>query len=180
MAWTANQIWRWTHISFATLWLSELLFGAVGSLLEALFGSSLLEREVLGLPFDDGLFLLLLLPVTITGFAKWPLYPWYKKRQSKSGGKFKFIGPWNGNQIWRWIHIGTGSLWILLLGDGLFLDGLIFGDEEEESLLLTITFLIAFFGTIISGLAKWPIYPWYKKRKNRKARAAKAAAGEEE
>jgi len=58
------------------------------------------------------------------------------------------------------------------------LDGLIFG-EDEEALLPMVAFLIAFFGTIISGWAKWPIYPWYKKRKNRKKRAAKAEASGE-
>ena len=30
-----------------------------------------------------------------------------------------------------------------------------------------------------TGLAKWPIYPWYKKRQNRKKREAKAAAATE-
>ena len=29
-----------------------------------------------------------------------------------------------------------------------------------------------------TGLAKWPIYPWYKKRQNRKKREAKAEAAE--
>ncbi len=172
MAWTANQIWRWTHITFAVLWLSELLFGVVSLLIELLFGEKLLEEEVLGLPFGDALFIFLLVPVMITGFSKWPLYPWYKKRKSKSGGRFKFFGPWNGNQIWRWIHISTGSLWAILLADGMFLNGLIFGDDDE-ALLQMIAFMIAFFGTIISGWAKWPIYPWYKKRKNKKNRAAK-------
>jgi len=172
MAWTTNQIWRWTHITFAVLWLSELLFGVVSLLIELLFGEKLLEEEVLGLPFGDALFIFLLVPVMITGFSKWPLYPWYKKRKSKSGGRFKFFGPWNGNQIWRWIHISTGSLWAILLADGMFLNGLIFGDDDE-ALLPMIAFMIAFFGTIISGWAKWPIYPWYKKRKNKKNRAAK-------
>ncbi|MBP50574.1 MAG: hypothetical protein QGI73_03525 [Candidatus Thalassarchaeaceae archaeon] len=181
MTWTPNQIWRWTHITFATLWLAELLFGVPLMLIEIVFGEALTEREVMGLPFQDALFVLLLVPVVITGFSKWPLYPWYKKRKSKSEGRFKFIGPWNGNQIWRWIHITTGSLWVVLLADGLFLEGLIFG-EDEEALLPMVAFLIAFFGTIISGWAKWPIYPWYKKRKNRKMRAKKemAAAIEEE
>ncbi len=174
MAWTVNQIWRWIHITFASLWLAELLFGVPLMLIELMFGEALLEKQVLGLPFQDALFLFLLVPVIITGFFKWPIYPWYKKRKSKSAGRFKFIGPWNGNQIWRWIHITTGSLWVVLLADGLFLEGLIFGDDEE-ALLPTLAFLIAFFGTIISGWAKWPIYPWYKKRKNRKKRAAKEA-----
>ena len=30
-----------------------------------------------------------------------------------------------------------------------------------------------------TGLAKWPIYPWYKKRQNRKKREAKAEAAAE-
>ena len=169
MVWTTNQIWRWTHISFSTLWLSELLFGAVSLLIELLSGDKILGREVFGLPFGEALFLFMLVPVVITGFAKWPLYPWYMKRKSKSGRRFKFIGPWNGNQVWRWVHITTGSLWVVLLVDGSLLDGLIFG-EDDEALLPMVAFLIAFFGTIISGLAKWPIYPWYKKRKNRKSR----------
>ena len=175
MVWTVNQIWRWTHITFATLWLSELLFGAVSALIEALSGDGLFEEEVLGLPFGEALFLIMLVPVVITGFAKWPLYPWYKKRNSKSGGRFKFIGTWNGNQVWRWIHITTGSLWVVLLVDSSLLGGLIFG-EDEEALLPMVAFLIAFFGTIISGWAKWPIYPWYKKRKNRKKRAKRENA----
>ena len=162
MAWTTNQIWRWTHITFATLFLAELLFGAIS----ALVGASEAVAE--------WIFVGLLLSVSTTGFAKWPLYPWYMKWKSKSEGRFKFFGPWNGNQTWRWIHIATGSLWVVLLGDELFLDNMIFG--EEETTLSMIAFMIAFFGTIISGLAKWPIYPWYKKRKNRKKRAAKAAA----
>ena len=148
-------------------------------LIEQIFGDTVSEKEVLGLPFQDALFVSLLVPVVITGFSKWPLYPWYKKRKSKSEGRFKFIGPWNGNQIWRWIHIATGSLWVVLLADGLFLDSLIFGDDEE-AILPVIAFMIAFFGTIISGWVKWPIYPWYKKRKNRKKRAAKEAIAEEE
>lgn len=179
MAWTVNQIWRWTHITFATLWLAELLFGIPLMLIEQIFGDTVSEKEVMGLPFQDALFVSLLVPVVITGFSKWPLYPWYKKRKSKSEGRFKFIGPWNGNQIWRWIHITTGSLWVVLLADGLFLDSLIFGDDEE-AILPVIAFMIAFFGTIISGWVKWPIYPWYKKRKNRKKRAAKEAIAEEE
>ena len=162
MAWTTNQIWRWTHISFATLFLAELLFGAIS----ALVGASDAVAE--------WIFVGLLLTVSSTGFAKWPLYPWYMKWKSKSESRFKFFGPWNGNQTWRWIHIATGSLWVVLLADGLFLNYMIFG--EEETTLTMIAFMIAFFGTIISGLAKWPIYPWYKKRKNRKKRAAKAAA----
>jgi len=28
------------------------------------------------------------------------------------------------------------------------------------------------------GLAKWPIYPWYKKRQNRKKRELKASLSE--
>ena len=175
MTWTANQIWRWTHITFASLWLFELLFGIPLMLIELMFGEAVLEKEILNLPFQDALFLFLLIPVVITGFIKWPLYPWYMKRKSKSEGRFKFFGPWNGNQTWRWIHISTGSLWVVLLADDLFLNGLIFGDDEE-ALLPMIAFMIAFFGTIISGWAKWPIYPWYKKRKNRKKRAAMAAA----
>ena len=161
MAWTTNQIWRWTHITFATLFLAELLFGAISGLIGA---------------GEDWIFVGLLLAVSATGFAKWPLYPWYMKRKSESKGRFKFFEPRNGNQTWRWIHIATGSLWVVLLADGLFLNYMIFG--EEESTLTVIAFLIAFFGTIISGLAKWPIYPWYKKRKNRKKRAAKAAASD--
>jgi|TARA_B100001996_G_scaffold11660_1_gene9758 hypothetical protein len=150
--------------------LSELLFGAVSLLIEILYGGTILEKEVFGLPFGEALFLFMLVPVVITGFAKWPLYPWYKKRKSKSDRRFKFIGPWNGNQVWRWIHITTGTLWVVLLVDSSLLDGLIFG-EDDEALLPMVAFLIAFFGTIISGWAKWPIYPWYKKRKNRKLRA---------
>ncbi|HJL96816.1 MAG TPA: hypothetical protein QF401_01570 [Candidatus Poseidoniaceae archaeon] len=167
MAWTTNQIWRWTHISFATLWLAELLFGAISLLIESLIGTL----------HEDAVFLVLFAGVLITGFSKWPLYPWYMKRKSKSDSRFKFFGPWNGNQIWRWIHISTGSLWVILLADGLFLDGLIFG-EDDEAFLPMIAFMIAFFGTIISGWAKWPIYPWYKKRKNKKNREAKEAATE--
>ena len=173
-----NTIWRWTHITFASLWLSELLFGLVSMLFELIFGEKVHDWEVMNLPFEDALFLFLLFPVIITGFSKWPLYPWYKKWKSKSEGRFKFFGPWNGNQTWRWIHISTGSLWIVLLGDGLLLDNLIFG-EDDEAPLSVIAFLIAFFGTIISGWAKWPIYPWYKKRKNRKKREAKEAAAAE-
>ena len=66
-------------------------------------------------------------------------------------------------------------LWVILLVDGSLLGGLIFG-EDEEALLPMVAFLIAFFGTIISGWAKWPIYPWYKKRKNRKKRAKRENA----
>ena len=163
MTWTANQIWRWTHITFATLFLAELLFGAIS----ALVGAS----EAVA----DGIFLVVFAGVLVTGFGKWPLYPWYMKWKSKSEGRFKFFGPWNGNQTWRWIHIATGSLWVVLLMDGLLLNNVLLGDDEE-ALLPVLAFLIAFFGTIISGLAKWPIYPWYKRRKNRKKRAAKAAS----
>jgi len=166
MAWTVNQIWRWIHITFAVSWLIVLLFG------EMIFGEPEAQREILGLPFGDALFILLFACVLITGFSKWPLYPWYKKWKSKSDSRFKFIGPWNGNQILRWIHISTGSLWVVLLVDGMFLDGLLFGEDDEAPLPM-VAFLIAFFGTIISGWAKWPIYPRYKKRKNRKKRAKK-------
>ena len=155
-----NKIWRWAHITFATLFLAELLFGAIS----ALVGASEAVSE--------GIFLVVFAGVVTTGFGKWPLYPWYMKRKSKSENRFKFFGPWNGNQTWRWIHISTGSLWVILLVDGLFLNGLIFG-EDEESTLAMIAFMIAFFGTIISGWAKWPIYPWYKKRKNKKKLAEK-------
>jgi len=177
MAWTTNQILRWTHITFATLWLSELLFGAISLLIGFLSGDALLEKEVFGNPFEETLFLFMLVPVVITGFAKWPLYPWNKHRKSKSERRFKFIGRWNGNQVWRWVHIWTGSLWVLLLVDSSLLGGLIFG-EDEEAILPMVAFLIAFFGTIISGWAKWPIYPWYKKRKNRKFRDMKESSAE--
>jgi len=52
-------------------------------LIELMFGEALLEKQVLGLPFQDALFLFLLVPVVITGFSKWPLYPWYKKRKNR-------------------------------------------------------------------------------------------------
>ena len=105
--------------------------------------------------------------------------PMVQEKEEQVGRAIQIHWSWNGNQIWRWVHITTGSLWVILLADGLFLEGLIFG-EDDEAILPTLAFLIAFFGTIISGWAKWPIYPWYKKRKNRKKRAAKEAIAEEE
>ena len=55
---------------------------------------------------------------------------------------------------------------MMMVGTGLFFD--------DEVTWVMIVGTIGFFGVIITGFWKWPIYPWYKKKKNRKNRALKA------
>ena len=42
--------------------------------------------------------------------------------------------------------------------------------ETDKFVSTTFVFLVMW-----TGLAKWPIYPWYKKRQNRKKREEKEA-----
>ena len=60
---------------------------------------------------------------------------------------------------------------MMMVGTGLFFD--------DEVTWVMIVGTIGFFGVIITGFWKWPIYPWYKKKKNRKNRALKAEASAE-
>ena len=47
--------------------------------------------------------------------------------------------------------------------------------SSEVDVFVSTTFV---FMVMWTGLAKWPIYPWYKKRQNRKKREQKEALTE--
>ena len=60
---------------------------------------------------------------------------------------------------------------MMMVGTGIFFD--------ESITWVEIVGTIGFFGVIITGFWKWPIYPWYRKKKSRKNRAMKQEAAVE-
>ena len=85
----------------------------------------------------------------------------------------------NWNNMWRYIHLGFGLVLVAYHSRiAYFHYGLIdtVWDASVDKWVSTILIFIVMW----TGLAKWPIYPWYKKRQNRKKREARAAlkAGE--
>ena len=83
----------------------------------------------------------------------------------------------NWNSIWRYIHLAFGLILVVYHARiAWFHQGFVDSVWSADIDKLVSTTLIFF--VMWTGLAKWPIYPWYKKRKNKKKRAQKAAAAE--
>jgi len=83
----------------------------------------------------------------------------------------------NWNSIWRYIHLAFGLILVVYHARiAWFHQGFVDSVWPADIDKLVSTTLIFF--VMWTGLAKWPIYPWYKKRQNKKKRAQKAAAAE--
>ena len=83
----------------------------------------------------------------------------------------------NWNKTWRWIHISVAIVFVIYHSRIAyyhygFVES-VWSPEVDKFVSTTLIFLVMW-----TGLAKWPIYPWYKKRKNKKIREAKAASEE--
>jgi hypothetical protein len=80
----------------------------------------------------------------------------------------------NWNNMWRYIHLGFGLVLVAYHSRiAYFHYGLIdtvWDASVDKWVSTTLIFIVMW-----TGLAKWPIYPWYKKRQNRKKREARAA-----
>ena len=84
----------------------------------------------------------------------------------------------NWNNIWRYIHLTLGIVLVayharIAWYHNGFVDS-VWSAEVDKFISTVFIFFVMW-----TGLAKWPIYPWYKKRQNRKKREAKAAASVE-
>ena len=81
----------------------------------------------------------------------------------------------NWNSIWRFIHLSLGLILVVYHARIAYYHQGMFGVttlwSEETDKFVSIYFI---FFVMWTGLAKWPIYPWYKKRQNRKKREATA------
>ena len=90
------------------------------------------------------------------------------------------MGKRNWNSIWRYIHLSLGLMLVVYHSRIYYYHEGMFGIETlwstETDMFVSGSFI---FFVMWTGLAKWPIYPWYKKRQNRKKRDAKALAAEE-
>ena len=93
---------------------------------------------------------------------------------------FSLIMARNWNKIWRYLHLSLGLLLVVYHAriayyhQGMFGVTTLWSEEIDEFVSIYFIFFVMW-----TGLAKWPIYPWYKKRQNRKKRAAKEAAATE-
>ena len=84
----------------------------------------------------------------------------------------------NWNKIWRNLHLTLGLVLVayharIAWYHNGFVDS-VWSAGIDKFVSTTFIFFVMW-----TGLAKWPIYPWYKKRQNRKKREAKAAAATE-
>lgn len=79
----------------------------------------------------------------------------------------------NWNKIWRYIHLTFGLVLVAYHAriawyhNGFV--GSVWSADVDKFVSTTLIFFVMW-----TGLAKWPIYPWYKKRQNRKRREQKA------
>ena len=81
----------------------------------------------------------------------------------------------NWNKIWRYLHLAAGLILVVYHSRIAYyhygwVDS-VWSASTDEFVSTTFVFLVMW-----TGLAKWPVYPWYKKRQNKKRREAKAAA----
>ena len=94
--------------------------------------------------------------------------------------EYSLIMARNWNKIWRYLHLSLGLLLVVYHAriayyhQGMFGVTTLWSEETDKFISTTFIFLVMW-----TGLAKWPIYPWYKKRQNRKKREAKAEAAAE-
>ena len=86
----------------------------------------------------------------------------------------------NWNKIWRYVHLSAGLVLVVyharisFYHEGLFGVETVWSEEIDKEVSTSLIWLVMW-----TGLAKWPVYPWYKKRQNRKKREAKAEAAAE-
>lgn len=83
----------------------------------------------------------------------------------------------NWNKIWRYIHLFAGLMLVVYHARIAYVEygwmETAWSAETDKFVSTSFVFLVMW-----TGLAKWPIYPWYKKRKNKKLREKKAAVEE--
>ena len=81
----------------------------------------------------------------------------------------------NWNNIWRDLHLTLGLILVAYHARiAWYHNGFVnsvWSSNVDKFVSTTFVFFVMW-----TGLAKWPIYPWYKKRQNRKKREAKANA----
>ena len=79
----------------------------------------------------------------------------------------------NWNKIWRYVHLAAGLMLVVYHSRIAYVEygwmDSAWSAETDKFVSTTFVFLVMW-----TGLAKWPIYPWYKKRQNRKRREEKA------
>jgi len=78
----------------------------------------------------------------------------------------------NWNKIWRYVHLAAGLMLVVYHSRIAYVEygwmDSAWSAETDKFVSTTFVFLVMW-----TGLAKWPIYPWYKKRQNRKRREEK-------
>jgi hypothetical protein len=79
----------------------------------------------------------------------------------------------NWNKIWRYVHLTFGLVLVayharIAWYHNGFVDSL-WSASIDKFVSTTLIFFVMW-----TGLAKWPIYPWYKKRQNKKRKKQKA------
>ena len=81
----------------------------------------------------------------------------------------------NWNKIWRYVHLITGVMLVVYHSRIAYVE---YGWMETAWSASTDAFVSTTFIFLVmwTGLAKWPIYPRYKKRQNRKKREEKSAS----
>ena len=83
----------------------------------------------------------------------------------------------NWNKIWRTVHLGLGIMLVVYHSRIAYVEyGWIdtaWSSDIDKFVSTSFVFMVMW-----TGLAKWPIYPWYKKRQNRIKREMKASAAE--
>ena len=87
----------------------------------------------------------------------------------------KQVDSLNWNKIWRYLHLTLGLILVtyharIAWYHNGFVDS-VWSAGVDKFVSTTLIFFVMW-----TGLAKWPIYPAYKKRKNRKRREKKAEA----
>lgn len=81
----------------------------------------------------------------------------------------------NWNKTWRYVHLTAGLMLVIYHSRIAYVEyGWIetaWSAEIDKFVSTSFVFLVMW-----TGLAKWPIYPLYKKRQNRKKKMAKQSA----
>ena len=84
----------------------------------------------------------------------------------------------NWNKIWRYVHLLAGIMLVVYHSRIAYVEygwmDTAWSAETDKFVSTTFVFLVMW-----TGLAKWPIYPWYKKRQNRKKREEREAVATE-
>ena len=81
----------------------------------------------------------------------------------------------NWNKTWRYVHLAAGLMLVIYHSRIAYVEyGWIetaWSTEIDKFVSTSFVFLVMW-----TGLAKWPIYPLYKKRQNRKKKMVKQSA----